>query len=314
MNLPARHLFHRFDLVDLRLFLHVVDSGSITAGSRLSSLALASASARIRGMEDALGVALLERSRSGVKLTPAGEAVEHHARLVLQQLERMQGELGEYAGGLAGKVRLLANTAAVTDYLPEALSAFLTGNPAIDIDLQEQPSHLIVAQLIARVADLGILADSTDTANLEARPFRRDRLVLVMPRRRAPARLRHLSFAEALRHEFVGLHEDSAMHQHLTRQADRLGLRMRTRIRLRSFDAVCRMVEANVGVAVVPALAAARYATGGQLRMLTLDDGWADRQLLICARAFSELSAPAMRLVDSLCADAASVQPAGRTK
>ena len=314
MNPPARHLFHRFDLVDLRLFLHVADSGSITAGSRLSSLALASASARIRGMEEALGVALLERSRSGARLTAAGEAVEHHARLVLQQLERMQGELGEYAGGLAGKVRLLANTAAVTDYLPEALSAFLTANPAIDIDLQEQPSHLIVARLTSRVADLGILADSTDTGNLEARPFRRDRLVLVMPRSRAPARLRHLSFAEALQHEFVGLDEDSAMHQHLTRQAERLGLRMRTRIRLRSFDAVCRMVEANVGVAVVPALAAARHATGGQLRVLALDDDWADRQLLICARAFSELSAPALKLVNSLCADPSSGQPARRAK
>lgn len=302
-DFPSFPAFPRFDLVDLRLFLNVVDSGSITAGCKLSHLALASASSRIRGIEEALGVALLERSRSGVRLTPAGEAVEYHARLVLQQLERMQGEIGEYAGGLAGKVRLLANTAAVTDYLPEALSAFLTVNPGIDIDLQERPSHMIVSQLTSRVADLGILADSADTVNLQVRPFRRDQLVLVMPRNRAPARRCHLSFAEALKHEFVGLDEDSAMQQHLNQQAERLGLRMRTRIRLRGFDAVCRMVEANVGIAVVPAVSARRYAGLGKLRVLTLEDSWADRQLLICAREFNQLSAPALKLVTSLCAE-----------
>jgi molybdate transport repressor ModE-like protein len=336
----------RFDLVDLRLFLHVADSGSITAGSKLSHLALASASARIRGMEDVLGVSLLERSRSGVALTKAGEAVAHHSRLMLQQLERMHGEIGDYAGGLAGKVRLLSNTAAITDYLPQALAAFLNAHPAIDIDLEERPSHLIVSQLLGQVADLGIVADSTDTSQLETRPFRRDRLVLVTSRQNSPARLksssahneggrgtgfaipqapppqggnrlhavsldrgelinrRQIAFAQALAHDFVGLGEDSALQQHLALQAERLGLCMRTRIRLRSFDAVCRMVEAGVGVAVVPAVAAERHAGGGKLRTLKLTDPWADRQLLICARRFDQLSVPAIRLVEALCAPA----------
>ena len=96
----------RFDLVDLRLFLHVIDTGSITAGSKLSHLALASASARIRGMEDGLGVPLLERLRAGVKPTKAGLAVAHHARLVLQQIERMHGEINDYAGGQIGRAHV----------------------------------------------------------------------------------------------------------------------------------------------------------------------------------------------------------------
>ena len=292
----------RFDLVGLRLFLHVVDTGSITAGSRLSHLALASASARIRGMEDALGVPLLERLRAGVKPTKAGLAVAHHARLVLQQIEHMHGEIADYAGGLAGRVRLLSNTAAITGYLPQPLADFLNTHPAMDVDLEERPSHVIVSQLLAQTADLGIVADSTDISSLEAKPFRRDQLVLVAPARGGFGRQRQIAFAQALAHDFVGLGEDSALHQHLTLQAQRLGLRMRTRIRLRSFEAVCRMVEAGVGVAVVPAIAAERHAGTGKLRLLKLSDPWADRQLLICARSFEQLSAPALRLVEALCA------------
>lgn len=295
----------RFDLIDLRLFLHTVDTGSITAGSKLSHLALASASARIRGMEDVLGVSLLERSRSGVTLTKAGEAVAHHSRLMLQQLERMHGEIGDYAGGLAGKVRLLSNTAAITDYLPQALADFLNAHPAIDVDLEERPSHLIVSQLLGQVADIGIVADSADISSLESKPFRRDRLVLAVPPGSGFGRQRQIQFEQALGHDFVGLGEDSALQQHLNLQAERLGLRMRTRIRLRSFEAVCRMVEAGVGVAVVPAVAAERHAGAGKLRILKLTDTWADRQLLICARRFDQLSLPALRLVESLCAPAA---------
>jgi DNA-binding transcriptional LysR family regulator len=300
----------RFDLIDLRLFLHVIDSGSITAGSKLSHLALASASARIRGMEDALGVPLLERLRAGVKPTKAGLAVAHHARLVLQQIDRMHGEIDDYAGGLAGKVRLLSNTAAITDYLPQALADFLNTHPAIDVELEERPSHLIVSQLLAQVADLGIVADSADISSLESKPFRRDRLVLVVTRSAGFGRQRQIAFSQALAHDFVGLDEDSALQQHLALQAERLGLRMRTRIRLRSFEAVCRMVEAGVGVAVVPAIAAEGHAGAGKLRMLTLTDAWADRQLLICARNFAQLSVPALKLVEALCAPSpASVPP-----
>ncbi|MBW8721729.1 MAG: LysR family transcriptional regulator [Polaromonas sp.] len=213
----------------------------------------------------------------------------------------MKDEIDDYAGGMAGKVRLLSNTAAITDYLPEALAAFLNAHPAIDVELQERPSHAIVSQLLSQAADLGIVADSADTSQLEARPFRRDRLVLVTSRQSNSGRKRHLSFVDALHQDFVGLGEDSALQQHLDLQAGRLGLRMRTRIRLRSFEAVCRMVEAGVGVAVVPAIAAERYAGAGRLRVLKLDDAWADRELLICARRFSDLSAQALKLVEALC-------------
>ena len=170
-----------FDLTDLRLFLHVAEAGSITAGAARSGLALASASARVRGMEEQSGVALLERGRRGVEPTPAGRALLHHARLVAQQIERMRGELGEYARGLKGHVRLLANTAAMAEFLPEALAAFLAANPNVDIDLDERPSTEVARSVAEGLADAGVAADHADLSGLECFPFRADRLVLAVP-------------------------------------------------------------------------------------------------------------------------------------
>ncbi|RYF10830.1 MAG: LysR family transcriptional regulator, partial [Deltaproteobacteria bacterium] len=170
-----------FDLTDLRLFLHVAEAGSITAGAAPAGLALASASTRIQGMEAQAGVALLERRRRGVEPTPAGRALLHHARLVTSQMERMRGELGEYARGLKGHVRLLANTSAAVIHLPEPLATFLAANPNVDVDLDERPSPEVARAVAQGEADVGVAAGHADLSGLDVMPFRTDRLVLVVP-------------------------------------------------------------------------------------------------------------------------------------
>ncbi len=296
----------RFDITDLRLFLCVVEEGSITSGAQRSHLALASASARIRNLEDGLGVALLERLRGGVRPTAAGLALVQHARVVLQQLERMQGELSAFAGGLAGTVRLLANTAAITEHLPAALAGFLQARPGVDVDLEERPSQAIVSQILGGVGDLGIVADSVDASMLETAPFARDELVVVTSPGHELGRRARLRFADASAFAFVGLGDESALQQHLNLQAQRIGRRIDTRVRLRSFDAVCRMVEAGVGVAVIPRVAAERCARAMRLEIAALDEPWAERRLLLCARRFADLSGPAAELLEALRAQAAS--------
>lgn len=296
----------RFDLTDLRLFLHVAEAGSITGGAERSALALASASARIRGMEAAAGTALLQRGRRGVAPTPAGEAVLHHARLVLQQIERMRGELGDYARGLKGHVRILGNTAAVTEFLPEPLAEWLAAHPRIDIDLEERPSHAIVEAVAAGLADLGIVADMADGraadggGGLERIPFRIDRLVLAVPRGHLLAARRRIAFAEVLGEDFVGLSPGSALQDHLARHAARAGRPLTLRVRLGGFDAVCRMVEQGVGLAVVPETAARRCRRSMAIRAVPLSDPWALRRLSICVRSLDALPAHARRLVEHL--------------
>lgn len=290
----------RFDLIDLRLVLAVAETGSITHGAERCHMALASASARIRGMEETLGVPLLDRGRRGVRPTPAGHALIHHAKLVLHQLERMRGELGDYAKGLKGHVRLLSNTAAITEFLPDALAGFLADNPHVDIDLEERPSHEIVEAVADGLADVGVVADIVDLHGLETLPFRVDRLVLVVPRDHALAGRRGIAFADLLDHPFVGLSPGSALQDLLNRQAARAGRALSFRVRVRSADAVCRLVERGVGLGIIPERAAQRCRRSSAIRPVRLADPWAERRLTLCARRFADLPAHARRLVEAL--------------
>lgn len=303
-----------FDLTDLRLFVHVTEAASITHGASRANMALASASARIRGMESALGVAVLERGRRGIELTPAGRALLHHARLVLQQIERMRGELGDYAHGLRGHVRLLSNTAALTEFLPEALAEFLVAHPQIDVDLEERPSYEIAEAVREGVADAGIVSDAVDLAGLETLPFRTDRLVLVVPRGHPLARRRKLAFRDVLGRDFVGLSPGSALQDYLAHHAQQFGRRLKLRVRLRGFDAICRMVEQGVGVSVIPETAARRCRKSMAIEVVRLSDPWTLRQLTICTRGLAELPAHARQLIEHLRVSAGLATPPSRHK
>ena len=290
----------RFDITDLKLFLSVVETGSITQGAGRTHLALASASARVRGMEAALGVSLLVRERRGVVPTAAGQALAQHARIVLAQVDRMRGELGAYARGLKGEVRMLSNTAALTEFLPETLARFLAANTHVDVHLEERESADIVQAIAGGRADIGIVAEGPDMSGLECFPFRTDRLVLVVPRGHALAKRRQVAFAEALSEEFIGLSEASALQQHLGRHAAKAGRPLKLRVRLSGFDAICRMVEQGVGVAVMPATAAARCRRSMRISVVRLTDAWALRKLHACVRRYTDLATHAKRLVDAL--------------
>jgi DNA-binding transcriptional LysR family regulator len=288
-----------FDLTDLRLFLHVVEAENITRGAERAGLALASASERIRNMEASGGVVLLERLPRGVRPTPAGQAVAHHARVVLGHLQQMRGELVQYVKGLRGHVRVLANTTALAEFLPDALASFLASHPAIDIDLEEKPSREIVVALAGGIADFGIVADTVDLGGLENLPFRTDHLVLIVPFDHALAGQREIGFETVLDEPFVGLGHGSAFQTLVASQAAKAGRPMKFRVRVSGFDAVCRMVESGVGIAVVPGAVAQRSTT---VKSVRLTDSWALRHLRLCSRSVSALSPHAQQLVRHLTA------------
>jgi DNA-binding transcriptional LysR family regulator len=294
----------RFDLTDLRLFLHIVEAGSITHGAERMHLALAAASTRVRNMELALGTKLLERERLGVQPTPAGRTLVHHARILLQQAERMRGELGAYADGLRGQIRLLSNTNALLEFLPEPLSAFLASHPQVNIDLEERLSDEIVAAVADGTADIGIVASTVELTGLETLPFRTDRFVLVVAPGHALASRDRVAFADLLDLDFVGLDRASALQRFLSDKADRIGRRLKLRVQLRSFDAVCRLVECGVGIGIVPETTALRSARTMAIQRVALTDIWALRKLTICMRREDELPRYARDLLRHLAAAA----------
>jgi len=290
----------RFDLTDLRLFCEVVDAGSITAGAERCALALAAASTRIRNMEAALGAGLLSRSRQGVTPTPAGRMLLKHARAIIAQSARMREDLSAYAGGLSGEVKLLANTNALTEFLPEALSSFLADHPHVSVDLEERLSDEIVGMIAEGVGDIGIVAGTVEVGALQTYPFRSDRFVVVTAKDHPLAARPDVAFGEVLDFDFVGLERSSSLQRFLTAKAAREGRPLKLRVQLRSFDAVCRLVECGVGVGVVPETTAGRAARTMALAVVALADDWALRELKIVVRAEDELRPYARELVETL--------------
>ncbi len=290
----------RFDLVDLQLFIAVADSRSITRGADRAHLALASASARIKGLEDALGVALFKRVRRGVELTAAGESLLDHARIVMHQVEAMRGDLASFASGIRASVHMLANTSGLSEHLPKALAVFLREHPDIDVDVEERESTDIASAVASGSAELGFAAEHALPDNVERFAFGEDRLALVTARRGKLAGRRQIDFLEVAGHDFVGLTNATALQVHISKHAARLGMRLHFRARLRDFDAICRMVAADVGIAVMPETAAKRCARSMPIATIKIRDVWADRKLVICARSFTSLPRPAKLLVEHL--------------
>ncbi|MEO7497343.1 MAG: LysR substrate-binding domain-containing protein [Massilia sp.] len=291
----------RFDLTDMRLFLTVLECGSLTQGARAMHLALASVSERIAGMEAALGVPLLERNRRGVRATAAGEALIPHARAILGQVEQMRGELRTYATGLKGRVRLLSNTGAMAAFLPPQLCQFLAAHPDLSIDLEERPSADIVQALVARRADLGIVADITDLGTLQTQLVATDRLVVVASRSHRFAGQASVSFADALAEPIVGV-ADAALETHLAERAARLGRQLDYRIELRSTEHVAMYIEAGIGIAILSDALARTIKR--DLAILPLGETWATRRLYLCSREFSALTPHAKLLAQQLLARA----------
>lgn len=290
----------RFDFIDLNLFRHIVEAGSITHGAERSNLALAAASTRIRKMELAFGTELLVRSRQGVVPTQAGRTLLQHTRGILAQMERLQEDLTPYARGLAGQVRVLSNTNALTEFLPESLSSFLMAYPDISVDLEERLSDEIVGLMAEGAADIGIVAGTVDHGNLHIFPFRSDRFVLVVAKGHPLANRARIAFSEVLEYDMVGLDRASAIQRFLADKANRVGRPLRLRVQLRSFDAICRMVEANVGVGIVPETTVKRSERAMAISAVRLTDAWALRELSICVRDIETLPPYARLLVDHL--------------
>src|SRR6476660_10352138 len=224
----------RFDITDLSLFRHVVEAGSITHGAERAHLALAAASTRIRQMEEALGTALLVRGRGGVTPTQAGRTLLQHARTILAQAERLREDLGAYAGGQAGQVRVLSNTNALTEFLPETLSSFLAAHPHVSVDLEERLSDEIVGLIAEGVGDMGIVAGTVDVGALQTYPFRSDRFVVVTAPGHPLAAQPAVSFAQVLDYDLVGLERASALQRFLAEKAAPIGRPLRLRVQLRS--------------------------------------------------------------------------------
>jgi DNA-binding transcriptional LysR family regulator len=197
-----------------------------------------------------------------------------------------------------------ANTTALSEFLPEVLKRYLATHPDVNIDLQEKLSNEIVRAVMDGKTDIGIVAGSVRTESLQTLPYRSDSLVLVVPHLHPVADLSSMQLIDALEFDHVGLHEASALHAFLNRECEQLNKPLKLRIQVSSFESACRMIEAGVGVGVLPESAARRHARSMAIRLVPLSDAWAIRSMQICLRSLDELPAFARDLIDLLAEDA----------
>ncbi len=298
--LSERNFARQIDLTSLQLFVAVCEAGSIGRAAEREFIAASAISKRLSDLETALGTTLLNRHARGVRLTPAGEGLLHHARSVLFGLEKMQTELAEYADGVRGHVRVHASISAIVQFLPEDLGTFARSHPQIKIDLEEHLSPEVLRAVQEGAADLGLCNGAMGAGGLQTLPYRRDHLVLVVPRGHALAGQGPVAFESSLPFDHVGLHANSSIHLATHQAATRAGAAVRVRIRVTGLDAMCRMIANGLGVGVMPLRAFELLHAGDALQAVPLTDAWARRQLVLAARDFSSLPASARLLVDHL--------------
>jgi DNA-binding transcriptional LysR family regulator len=285
------------DLTSLALFLRTVESGSLSKAAELSHIALSAASRRIALLEDEFSVKLLTRTSRGAAPTPAGEALAFHARQMLREADRLKTDMSDYAKGLRGVVRLFANTSALTQYIPKALASLSAQSPDIKIEVQERLSSEIIRGLKDRIADMGVAFPGNHTLEgVRCYPYKVDQLVAVLPRNlRITGKT--IRLADLLDQDMVVLESNTAMLKLLEESAAVEGKPLRIRVQVKSFEAICMMIDAGLGVGILPKVAAEGFSHELRLRLVPLSDPWAVRQMFVCVRD-EELPASVQRLLE----------------
>lgn len=290
----------RYNLTSLELFVAVAEERNLTKGAARCHLATSAVSKRISELEEQVGSPLFVRYPRGVGLTPAGQSMLHYARQLFQTMRQMDDELGEYAAGIKGHVRIHAITSALAQFLPDDLEGFMQRYPLIKFDIEERVGAAIIRAVADGRADIGIFASHTPSQGLQVFPYRNDELVLATPREHPLAGKDSVTFAEALAYEFVGPHLESSLHALLTARAKEASQPVRQRIRVSSFDCMCRMVAARLGIAILPRTIVAQHLPTLPLELVALNEPWARRELILGVRDFDSLPATARALVDQL--------------
>jgi DNA-binding transcriptional LysR family regulator len=288
------------DPVSLKLFVTIVEEGTIAGAAEREHIAASAVSKRISEMEDAFGTHLLRRTNKGVVPTDAGITLLQLARGVLHDLNNLYVQISEYSSGVRGHVRLSANISSINQFLPAEIRSFTDLHPQIQVHLEGDISETIMKSVAEGATDVGVITMGTYHQDLEFLPYHSDQLIVITPKDHPLARHKSVSFRETLDFDFVGLPVGSAVHNQILRSAQDLGRTPKLRIQVNSFDALCLMVEAGLGIGIVPKGAAKPYFKGLRIRPVILDEPWANRELKICVRSYKALHAAARLLVDHL--------------
>jgi DNA-binding transcriptional LysR family regulator len=278
---PAMHL----SLMDLRLFISVAELGNLTLAAQRCHLSTAAASVRIRALEEQASCRLLDRLPRGVRLTSAGETFAQHARTMLRESQILSQQLRQYAGGMQGHINILANTTACTEIMPTVLAQFLPQHGRISVRMQEGSNTEIAHAVREGRADMGVLAGEVDFTGLKKWRFASDRVVAVVSQRHPWVERESVGFAELMEQPLIALNQGSSMRDFVGEKVTSMGLPpIQPRVEVGSFDAMCLLVAAGIGVALAGESVVLRYRSRHAIALLPLHDVWGFRQRYVVVR------------------------------
>ncbi len=289
-----------FDLKDLKVFLAILETGSMSGASRRTNTSVSAVHERMKLLEARAGIPLLNSDVRGSRPSKAGLTLAKHAMIVLLDAERLSGAIDSLKSKESGVISVRANSSALASSFPEILARFLARYPDVIIDLREELSHDIANAVREGNADFGIAEENTNLEGLKTERFLSERLVILLPPGHRLQNRNTVSFEQISEESFIGLDEHSAIHTYLLKQENITGKALTTRIRLRSFDGVCRMVAAGAGVAIVPSAAIPSSAIESGARAIAISDKWSIRNLVICQSPNRPHSTLIQGLVDRL--------------
>ncbi|MDP1370780.1 LysR family transcriptional regulator [Acinetobacter lwoffii] len=280
-----------FDLNDFRLILNIAETQNLTRAAEKTFISTPAASNRIKNLEQQLGLKILERSSQGVRLTEIGQIYLKYAKAFQHEIECLKGELSQFNNLIQGKLTIAANTTAITEYIPNALSEYLITHPHVDVNLKEMTSEEIIHVVADRQVDLGIISGDIDTDHLQTLPLISSQLVLIAPKMHPLLEIENITLIDIIEYSVVTLNEGSAIQQFLYKLALQLDKKINIRVQVSSYDSICQMVAAGAGISIIPLAAFQRLQhIHPQLACTKINEKWAQRSFKICSINFNQIS------------------------
>jgi DNA-binding transcriptional LysR family regulator len=286
------HLIRQVDLFTLKLFLSAVEEQQIGLAAIRENIAASTATKRIQDLEDIAGVKLLERSPKGVVASPAGAVLARYIRMIFGNLEDMRAEIAAYSEGMQGELTISSARSIFVPFLSRELGDFSREYPLVQLIVHELENADIVQEVSRGEADIGVFAAAheLDLGGVDVTPYRRDRMVAVVPQNHPLSARSSVTFKDLLPENLVTV---SAMAGAFRAAAKRLGAEFQPRHSVRSAGVAISLVQAGLGVTVQPECLLGHELLS-RVAVLELAEPWAVRRIHI-ATARGRTPNPATR-------------------
>ena len=275
----------RYNLITLDLFLCASKYKSLVKAAKEKNLVVSAVSKRILDLEKSVGVNLFYRKKTGVELTPAGLEMQKHCTKIFNSINIMDESIKEYSLVSSGIVRVTANLSSITQFLPEDLATFSKKFPKIKINLKEKTSSEIISSVKESLSDIGIFSEHVEnTERLRIIDYKNDTLVLVVPEYHPLVSKLTVKIKDFIEFEMVGLEKGSSLQAMLDKQIQKQSLKIKKKVETVSFEGIRGMVEAGLGIAVLPTGAIKPYLKSSKLKTINIDEKWAERSIKIAIK------------------------------